>query len=220
VAARPELQERGRVIDPRARVHPTADLEDNVTVGPRSAIWNDAVVRTGARIGADCVIGRTAFIDEGVVLGDRVKVQNGALVYHGATVEDGVFIGPGAIVTNDLRPRAETPEGTLARAADWTVTATELRRGSSLGAGAIVVAGCHLGRYSMVGAGSVVTKPVPDHALVVGNPARLLGWVCACGQRLDERGDTYVCGSCARAYGRNGDAGLAELQPAASETRA
>jgi acetyltransferase-like isoleucine patch superfamily enzyme len=208
------------VIDPSARIHPTADLERDVTVGARSAIWHDAVVRAGASLGADCVIGRTAFIDERVRLGDRVKVQNGALVYHGATVEDGVFIGPGAIVTNDRRPRAETPDGGPARAADWTVTPTVLRRGSSLGAGAIVVAGCDVGRYALVGAGAVVTRPVPDHGLVAGNPARLLGWVCACAERLGEREDaTYGCAACGRAYRRDGEAGLVELQPTTAEAR-
>lgn len=200
------------MIDPSARIHPTADLEEGVTVGPRSSVWHQAVVRTGATLGSDCVIGRTAFIDEGVVLGDRVKVQNGALVYHGATVEDGVFIGPGAIITNDRRPRSITPDGQLARAADWTVTPTVLRHGSSLGAGAVVVAGNDLGRFSMVGSGSVVTRPVPDHALVAGNPARPLGWVCACGERLAEHGDaTYRCGACSRTYARDGERGLAEL---------
>ena len=104
------------MIDPSARVHGTADLEADVDVGPRTSIWHRAQVRTGARIGADCIIGRDAFIDEGVTLGDKVKVQNQALVYHGVTVEDGVFIGPNAILTNDRFPRAITSTGDLARA--------------------------------------------------------------------------------------------------------
>jgi acetyltransferase-like isoleucine patch superfamily enzyme len=130
------------------------------------------------------VIGRDAFIDEGVVLGDRVKVQNGALIYHGVTVESGVFIGPGAILTNDRFPRAITATGELARADDWTVSPIRLQTGCSIGAGAVVVAGTSVGRFATVGAGAVVTRDVPDHALVVGNPARRIGWVCACGQRL------------------------------------
>ena len=176
------------MIDPTARIHPTADLEADVTVGPRSSIWHRAQVRIGARIGADCVIGRDAFIDEGVTLGDRVKVQNLALVYHGVTVEDGVFIGPNAILTNDRYPRAITAEGALARADDWTVSPIVLRHGCSVGAGAVVVAGVDVGRFATVGAGSVVTRLVPDHALVAGSPARRIGWVCACGQRLVGRG--------------------------------
>jgi acetyltransferase-like isoleucine patch superfamily enzyme len=174
------------VIDPTARVHPTADLEDEVSVGPRTSVWNRAVLRRGASLGAECVIGRDAFIDEGVRLGDRVKVQNGALVYHGVSVGDGVFIGPGAILTNDRYPRAITPTGELARGDDWTVSPIELREGCSIGAGAVVVAGTVVGRFATVGAGAVVTRDVPDYALVAGNPARRLGWVCACGTRLTD----------------------------------
>jgi len=174
------------VIDPSARVHETADLEADVTIGPRTSVWHRAQVRIGARIGADCVIGRDAFIDEGVTLGDRVKVQNLALVYHGVTVEDGVFIGPNAILTNDRYPRAITSTGDLARAADWQVSPITLRHGCSIGAGAVVVAGVDVGRFATVGAGAVVTRSVPDHALVAGSPARRLGWVCDCGQRLTD----------------------------------
>ena len=160
-------------------------------------------------MGSDCIIGRTSFIDEGVTIGDRVKIQNSALVYHGATVEDAVFIGPASIVTNDRRPRSVTRAGDLARASDWTVTPTTLRHGSSLGAGAVLVAGSHLGRFAMVGAGAVVTRPVPAHAVVAGNPARLLGWACACGQRLDELEDArYACRGCGIGYLHAGESGL------------
>jgi acetyltransferase-like isoleucine patch superfamily enzyme len=171
-------------IDPTARIHPTADIEPGVSVGPGASIWQRAQLRSGARVGAECVIGRDAFLDEGVVIGDRVKIQNGALVYHGVTVEDGVFIGPGAILTNDRFPRAITSTGELARAADWTVGPIRLRHGCSIGAGAIVVAGLEVGPFATVGAGAVVTRDVPGHALVVGNPARRIGWMCACGARL------------------------------------
>lgn len=200
------------MIDPSARVHATADLEAGVTVGPGTGIWHRAQVRNGAVIGAECVIGRDAFIDEGVRLGDRVKIQNGALVYHGVTVESGVFIGPGAILTNDRFPRAITATGALARADDWTLSHITLRHGCSIGAGAIVVAGVDVGRFATVGAGSVVTRTVPDHALVAGNPARRIGWVCACGQRLVDAAteeqvpaipapDTeLVCRRCGRYY--------------------
>jgi UDP-2-acetamido-3-amino-2,3-dideoxy-glucuronate N-acetyltransferase len=172
------------VIDPSARIHPTADLEADVSVGPGTSIWHRAQVRIGARIGAECVVGRDAFIDEGVVVGDRVKIQNLALLYHGVTVEDGVFIGPNAILTNDRFPRAITAAGELARADDWTVSPIVLRHGCSIGAGAVVVAGRTVGRFATVGAGAVVTRDVPDHALVAGSPARRIGWVCACGHRL------------------------------------
>jgi UDP-2-acetamido-3-amino-2,3-dideoxy-glucuronate N-acetyltransferase len=178
------------VIDPAARIHPSADLEADVSVGPRTAIWQRAQVRAGATIGADGVIGRDAFIDLEVVIGDRVKIQNAALVYHGVTLEDGVFVGPGAILTNDRYPRAITSAGDLARAADWQVSPIIVRHGASIGAGAVVVAGVEVGRFAMVGAGGVVTRNVPAHALVAGVPAHRIGWVCACGARLvDAEGD-------------------------------
>jgi UDP-2-acetamido-3-amino-2,3-dideoxy-glucuronate N-acetyltransferase len=202
------------VIDPSARVHATADIEPDVSVGQGTSIWHRVQVRTGATIGADCVIGRDVFIDEGVTIGDRVKIQNAALVYHGVTVEDGVFIGPGAILTNDRYPRAITSSGDLARAEDWTVTPITLRYGSSIGAGAVVVAGVEVGRFATAGAGAVVTRSVPNHALVAGSPARRIGWVCACGMRLvDGNGDPapadpdryaartgLACPNCGRVY--------------------
>jgi len=172
------------LIDPSSRIHPNADIEEGVSVGPRSCIWQRAQIRVGARIGADCIIGRDAFVDVDVVLGDRVKVQNAALIYHGVTVEDEVFIGPNAILTNDRYPRAVTSHGGLARAEDWVVSPIRIARGASIGAGAVVVAGSDIGRYATVGAGAVVTRHVADYAVVAGNPARALGWVCACGHRL------------------------------------
>ncbi len=193
-------------IDPSARIHATADVEDDVSVGPGTSVWHRAQIRRGARIGRDGVIGRDVFIDESVVLGDRVKVQNGALVYHGVTVEDGVFIGPGAILTNDRRPRSLNADGGLARAADWNVSPIRIAVGASIGAGAVVVAGRDVGRYAMVGAGAIVTHDVPGHALVVGNPARQIGWVCICGERLIETTDggpgAFACPSCGRGFDR------------------
>jgi UDP-2-acetamido-3-amino-2,3-dideoxy-glucuronate N-acetyltransferase len=202
------------VIDPTARVHSTADLEAGVSVGPGTSIWHRAQVRTAARIGADCVIGRDVFIDEGVEIGNRVKIQNAALVYHGVTVENGVFIGPNAILTNDRFPRAISATGELARADDWVVSPIRLHAGCSIGAGAVVVAGRDVGRFATVGAGAVVTRDVPDHALVAGNPARRIGWVCACGRRLADGAGTPVgtdhagdaaCPACAARYEINGD---------------
>ena len=213
------------MIDPTARVHPTADVEADVSVGPRTSVWNRAVLRKGASLGAECVIGRDAFIDEGVRLGDRVKVQNGALVYHGVDVGNGVFIGPGAILTNDRYPRAITPTGELARGDDWTVSPIELRDGCSIGAGAVVVAGTVVGRFATVGAGAIVTRDVPDYALVAGNPARRLGWVCACGTRLTDGSgknspaspgpDEHLrCARCGRDFAINKDSGALEETPA------
>jgi len=213
------------VIDPTARVHASAELEADVSVGARTSIWNRAVLRNGASLGSECVVGRDAFIDEGVRIGSRVKIQNGALVYHGVTVGDGVFIGPGAILTNDRFPRSITATGELARGDDWTVSPIELRDGCSIGAGAVVVAGTTVGRFATVGAGAIVTHDVPDHALVAGNPARRLGWVCACGSRLvDGRGDvagpdpaasaSLACPRCGRSYTFDTASGSLREQPA------
>jgi UDP-2-acetamido-3-amino-2,3-dideoxy-glucuronate N-acetyltransferase len=202
------------VIHSTSRVHATADIEDDVEVGPETSIWHRTHVRTGARIGSHCVIGGGVYIDAGVFIGDRVKIQSGALVYHGVTIDDDVFIGPGAILTNDRFPRATNPDGDLATADDWEVSPIHLERGCSIGAGAVVVAGCDVGPYALVGAGAVITRSVPAYALVAGNPARRIGWVCACGQRLaDSTGhdapavrERYaidrelVCPTCGRRY--------------------
>jgi acetyltransferase-like isoleucine patch superfamily enzyme len=215
------------VIDPTARVHASAELEAGVSVGPHTSVWNRAVLRNGASLGADCVIGRDAFIDEGVQIGDKVKVQNGALVYHGVSVGNGVFIGPGAILTNDRYPRAVTATGELARAEDWTVSPIELRDGCSIGAGAVVVAGVVVGRFATVGAGAIVTHDVPDYALVAGNPARRLGWVCACGTRLaDSTGAnaahtptpdaSLTCPRCGRIFSFSLQSGSLVEQPASN----
>ena len=198
-------------IDPSARIHASAEIEPGVSIGARTAIWHRAHLREGARLGSDCVVGGGAFIDAGVVIGDRVKIQNGALVYHGVTVEDGVFIGPGAILTNDRFPRAITSTGDLATADDWTIGPITLRTGCSIGAGAVVVAGTEVGAWATVGAGSIVTKDVTPNALVVGNPARRIGWMCACGERLLDGhgkpagavpagGPVLSCSSCERSY--------------------
>lgn len=195
-------------------IHQDSMIDPDVRIGARTKVWEQARIREGASIGTDCVVGRGAYIDVGVTIGDRVKVQNNALLYHGVSVASSVFVGPGAIVTNDRMPRSVTARGSLAGAGEWTLTTTRLEEGSSIGAGAIVVAGNHIGRWATVGAGAVVTHVVPDHALVAGNPARRLGWVCRCGQRLVDQDDQphaasaageAVCPECRRTYVINGD---------------
>ncbi len=169
---------------PAPFIHPTADVSPEARVGSGTRIWNGAQVREGAVLGERCIVGKDAYIDVGVRIGDRVKIENGALVFHGVTVEDGVFIGPGAILTNDRNPRAITPEGELATDADWTLSPIVLQAGCSIGAGAVVVAGADVGRWALVGAGAVVTRSVPEYAVVAGSPARGMGWACVSGHRL------------------------------------
>lgn len=186
-------------------IHPTADVSPEASIGQGTVIWHQAQVREGAQIGKNCIIGKGAYVDFGVAIGDNVKVQNGAFIYHGATIEDGVFVGPNACLLNDRLPRAVTPAGTLKEESDWTVGQIRVRYGASLGAGAIVLPGVSIGRFAMVGAGAVVTRDVPDHGLVAGNPARLFGFACRCGQRLietsrQERQSTGHCPLCKLDY--------------------
>ena len=191
------------------QVHPSADVSPQAQVGAGTKIWHQAQVREGARIGHHCVIGKGAYIDSNVTIGNLVKIQNGAFVFHGATLEDGVFVGPHACLTNDHLPRAITPDGKLKGDADWEVGHTLIQYGASIGAGAVILPGVSVGRWAMIGAGAVVTKDVAAHGLVVGNPARLVGYVCACGHRLTELAcgeDTahgvrrFSCPSCRREY--------------------
>jgi UDP-2-acetamido-3-amino-2,3-dideoxy-glucuronate N-acetyltransferase len=166
-------------------IHPSADISDDVTIGDGTKVWHLAQIREEAVLGVDCIVGRGAYIGIGVRLGPRVKVQNFALVYEPALIGEGVFIGPGAILTNDRLPRAVSPDLKLKQATDWQSLTTEIGTGASVGAGAIIVAGITVGEWALIGAGAVVTRDVPAHALVVGNPARRIGWVDKGGFKLE-----------------------------------
>lgn len=164
--------------------HPSAEISQDAQVGPRTRVWHNVQIREGARIGSNCIIGRNCYVDEGVVLGDNIKVQSNVSIYRGVTLENGVFVGPHVCFTNDLRPRAVNPDGSLKGADDWTITHTLVREGAAIGAHSVLVAGVTVGRWAMIGSGSVVTRDVPDHALVFGNPARRHAWVCKSGHTL------------------------------------
>lgn len=198
-------------VHPEARIHPQADVEEGAEVGPGTRIWHLVHVRSGARVGAECIIGRGVYIDQGAIIGNRVKIQNYVSVYKGVTLEDGVFVGPHAVFTNERRPRSVTPEMRLKGADDWELTSTLVRQGAAIGANAVIVCGVTVGRWAMVGAGSVVVRDVPNHGLVVGNPARLIGYVCRCGARLTPREDApdgvMVCATCGRTVNVNADEG-------------
>ncbi|MCL2163763.1 MAG: N-acetyltransferase [Oscillospiraceae bacterium] len=167
-------------------IHATAEVSSDAKIGVGTKIWNQAQVREGAQIGENCIISKNVYIDSGVTVGRNVKIQNNVNVYHGVTIEDDVFLGPSMTFTNDLYPRACNP--------DWKVITTLVKRGASIGANATIVCGVTIGEYSMVGAGSVVTKSVPPFALVVGNPAKWIGAVCKCGERVSDT--TMPCKKC------------------------
>jgi len=167
------------------QIHPTASVHEAAELGPDVAVWHFAQVREGARIGAETSVGMGSYVDVGVVLGRRCKLQNHVCTFRGLSVEDGVFLGPAVVFTNDLHPRAVNPDGSLKGDGDWTASPTRVETGASVGANATIACGIVLGAHSMVGAGSVVTRDVPAHGLVRGNPARLVGFVGKAGFTLE-----------------------------------
>lgn len=186
-------------------IHPSAEVSPHAEIGEDTRIWNNAQVRERAQIGRSCIIGKDCYIDAGVQIGNNVKIQNGVYVYHGVTIEDGVFVGPRVCFTNDLNPRAINPDGSLKSESDWQVGPIQICYGASLGAGAIILPNITIGRFALVGAGAVVSRSVPDHGLVFGNPARLHGFVCRCAKRLipRERQNQWLildCGDCQQSY--------------------
>ncbi len=185
-------------------IHPTAEVSPKARIGKGTRIWHHAQIREGAVLGQNCIVGKGVYIDFDVVIGDNVKIQNGAFVYHGVTLEDGVFIGPSVVLTNDKLPRAITPDGTLKGTEDWVVGRILVKQGASLGAGAVILPDVIIGRWALVGAGAVVTASVPDHGLVVGNPARLIGYVCHCARKLQggepRPGAVLTCPACGWTY--------------------
>jgi acetyltransferase-like isoleucine patch superfamily enzyme len=185
------------------QVHAHA-LCETTAVGPRTRIWAFVHVLNGASIGSDCNICDHAFIEGRVRVGDRVTVKNGVQLFDGVVVEDDVFLGPNCIFTNDLTPRAAVKKPAE------SLSSTLVQRGATIGANATIVCGVTVGAHAFVGAGAVVIRPVPRHALVVGNPARQVGWVCRCGSRLDAE---LRC-PCGEAYREDPDGnGLVEVSP-------
>ena len=183
-------------------------VDPSARLGAGTRVWHYAQVREGAIVGEDCILGKNSYVDEHVQIGNRVKIQNNASVYSGSTLEDGVFIGPHVCLTNDRYPRSINADGSLKGASDWETGRILVRTGAALGAGAIVVTGVTIGRWALVGAGAVVTRDVPDHALVIGNPARQIGFVCVCAHRLDD----LTCPKCGLRYERDPSGTLRGVQ--------
>jgi UDP-2-acetamido-3-amino-2,3-dideoxy-glucuronate N-acetyltransferase len=177
-------------------VSASADVADSAVIGPGSRIWHLAQIGDEAVLGASCVVGRGAYVGPGVRVGDKVKIQNYALVYAPATLESGVFVGPAVVLTNDLHPRSVDVDGEIKSGDSWEPVGVVVKEGASLGARSVCVAPVTIGRWAMVGAGAVVVRDVPDFALVVGSPARQIGWVGRAGIRLEK--DTESVWRCAR----------------------
>lgn len=169
------------------KIMPTAQVDETAELGAGTTVWELSQIREKARLGAGCIVGRGAYVGTGVQIGDNVKLQNYALVYEPAVLGDGVFVGPAAVLTNDHNPRSVDPEGRLKRGGDWEAVGVIVAEGASLGARSVCVAPVRIGRWAMVAAGAVVTRDVPDFALVAGVPARRIGWVGRSGVRLVER---------------------------------
>ncbi len=178
------------------RIHETAEVSDEAVIGEGTSIWHYCQIRERVSIGKNCNFGKGVYVDFDVVMGDNVKAQNRVNIYHGVVIEDDVFLGPSMTFTNDMFPRSFID--------DFAVYKTLVKKGASIGANATIICGITIGRYAMVGAGAVVTKDVPDHALVLGNPARIVGFVCTCGRKAEFSRDIndgkveMKCGKCGK----------------------
>ncbi|MFA7177837.1 MAG: Gfo/Idh/MocA family oxidoreductase [Smithellaceae bacterium] len=184
-------------IEPRTRffAHETAIIDDNVEIGEKTKIWHFSHILSGSKIGENCNIGQNVVIGPDATIGNKCKIQNNVSVYKGVTLEDGVFCGPSMVFTNIFNPRAEIGKMDQVRP-------TLIKKGATLGANCTIVCGHTIGRYAFIGAGAVVTKDVPDHALMVGNPARQIGWMCECGEKLNTK---QKCPACKKQYKPMGD---------------
>lgn len=172
-------------------VHESSYIDDNVTLGKGTKVWHFCHIQKGAIIGDNCSLGQNVNVSNNVKIGNNVKVQNNVSIYEGVELEDYVFCGPSMVFTNDLTPRCKYPKGSLG------YIKTLVKEGASIGANATIICGHTIGRNAMIAAGAVVTKNVPDFALMAGVPAKRIGWVCECGNILNEN---LKCNKCKRKY--------------------
>jgi UDP-2-acetamido-3-amino-2,3-dideoxy-glucuronate N-acetyltransferase len=182
-------------------IHPQA-LVETEEIGEGTRVWAFAHVMTGARIGKHCNIGDHCFVETGAVVGDQCTIKNGVMIWEGVTLDEGVFVGPGVLFTNDLTPRSPRLPDAHTRYAEkknW-LRPTKIERGVAIGAGAIIIAGITIGEYAMVAAGAIVTKSVPAHSLVIGYSARIGGFVCRCGNKIQFRVRSAICANCKTRY--------------------
>jgi UDP-2-acetamido-3-amino-2,3-dideoxy-glucuronate N-acetyltransferase len=192
IPAKAEIKENERLskVYPNVFIHPTAIIDDNVSIGQGTKIWHFSHILSGSKIGQNCNIGQNVVIGPDVAIGARCKIQNNVSVYKGVTLEDGVFCGPSMVFTNIFNPRAEISKMDQVRP-------TLVKKGATLGANCTIVCGHTIGEYAFIGAGAVVTKDVIEHALLFGNPARQIGWMCTCGEKLNAE---LKCAACNKKY--------------------
>lgn len=180
-------------------VHESAYVDESVQIGKGTRVWHFSHIMKGVRIGDNCKIGQNVYIDSDVKVGNNVKIQNNVSVYKNVTLEDSVFCGPSMVFTNVINPRSDYPR----RLDEYGKTL--VKRGATIGANATVLCGITVGTYAFIGAGAVVTKDVPDYGLVYGNPARIKGWMCECGTKLQFTNDKAECQSCQKPYEKKGE---------------
>ena len=173
--------------------HPTTVIDEPVEIGEGTKIWHFSHVMSGARIGRNCIIGQNAFISSGAILGNNIKIQNDVSIFDGVILEDDVFCGPSMVFTNVFNPRSF-----ISRRKEFRQTV--VGRGTTIGANATVICGNKIGQYAFIGASSVVTKDVPDYALVYGNPGKVKGWVCQCAEEIAFRSGRTKCQACGKRY--------------------
>lgn len=177
-------------------IHKSAEISKNVTIGTNTKIWSDVQIRENVKIGDNCIIGKGVYIDSGIIIKNNVKIQNYACLYREAVIHDGVFIGPMVCLANDKHPRAINSDETIKKDKDWNVGKIIIHKGASIGAGSVILPDVEINEFALIGAGSVVTKSVSSFTLVFGNPAKIQGKVCKCGNILSDSSRRKKCPVC------------------------
>ena len=180
------------------KAHKTVEIEEGADIGEGTIIWNNSQIKKGAHVGKNCTIGHSCFIDSKATIGDGVKLESNIDVWDGVTLEDYVFVGPSVVFTNDFNPRAKYPKKEYPQYGSWKPTL--VKEGTTIGANSTIVCGVTIGKNAFIGAGAVVIDDVPDYALVVGVPAKRIGWTCECGNRINFKNEEGKCSVCKREY--------------------
>lgn len=183
--------------------HETAKIEDGAEIGIGTKIWQNSQVLSGAKVGDDCVIGHNCLISAKAKIGKGVKLESNIDVWDLVELEDYVFVGPSAVFTNDRNPRAKYPKSKFPNYGNWRRTL--VKEGATIGANATIICGVEIGRWAMIGAGAVIREDIPDYGIAVGNPAKLIGWICECGNKIIFEGNISKCKICGRNYKMEND---------------